>query len=506
MPSRNIAVVLLLAILTFVGIWTFRNLRRAPLPLEPAISGQVTGPHGPIAEARVRWQAQTDFTLTDSSGRFALPKTANTKRITAWKKGFFIGSAEFGRGVLTIRLTPLPGKDNEKYQWVDPTPGSEKHACANCHAEIFREWSTSQHARSVTGYHFRNLYEGTARDGKTPAGWGLLRDHPDGAGVCASCHAPTVRDDDPALFDLTRAKGVNAQGVHCDYCHKIAETAIRFDGRAHGRFNLDLLRPKEGQLFFGPLDDSAQGDDALLPLYRDSRYCASCHEGVVFGVPVYTTYSEWLASPARKAGKHCQDCHMTPTGKMTNFAPGHGGVERDPRTLANHRFFQGSLQEMLRDCLKVKVTVSATPKEIISLVRLEVEGAGHAVPTGFVDRHLLLIVECLGADNRRLSPRAGPILPSAAGPTWEGKAGRLYAKLLKGLKGNSPAPFWRAEPRPNDTRLLPGKSDETKHSFPPGVMRIRVRILYRRFWEEDAQRKGWPNGDLVIFEKTYSTR
>ena len=43
---------------------------------------------------------------------------------------------------------------------------------------------------------------------------------------------------------------------------------------------------------------------------------ASGHEGVVFGVHVYSTYSEWLDSPARKQGRHCQDCHMKPTGTM----------------------------------------------------------------------------------------------------------------------------------------------------------------------------------------------
>ena len=71
-------------------------------------------------------------------------------------------------------------------------------------------------------------------------------------------------------------------------------------------------RPK--QLFFGPLDDVDRGEDAFSPLYRESRYCASCHEGIVFGVHVYSTYSEWLSSPARRAGKQCQDCHMAPTG------------------------------------------------------------------------------------------------------------------------------------------------------------------------------------------------
>ena len=57
-------------------------------------------------------------------------------------------------------------------------------------------------------------------------------------------------------------------------------------------------------------------DDAFSPLYRQSRYCASCHEGTVLSVHVYSTYSEWLASPARREGKQCQSCHMAPTGTL----------------------------------------------------------------------------------------------------------------------------------------------------------------------------------------------
>src|SRR5262249_55033579 len=157
-----------------------------------------------------------------------------------------------------------------------------------------REWSAGGHARSATGHHFRSLYDGTSWEGKANVGWGLLTQHPDGAGVCSSCHAPALRDDDPALLDLRRVSGVAARGVHCDFCHKVAGFGGDMSGLSHGRFNLRLLRPSQEQLFFGPLDDVDRGEDAYSPLYRDSRYCAACHEGVVFGVHVYSTFSEWL--------------------------------------------------------------------------------------------------------------------------------------------------------------------------------------------------------------------
>jgi hypothetical protein len=45
--------------------------------------------------------------------------------------------------------------------------------CANCHAEIYREWTASAHSRSATGRRFRNLYDGTDWNGDAGVGWGL---------------------------------------------------------------------------------------------------------------------------------------------------------------------------------------------------------------------------------------------------------------------------------------------------------------------------------------------
>ena len=281
-------------------------------------------------------------TLTDAHGRFLLPDVPGT-RLTAWKSGYFIaGSRPTARP--DLRLTTLARDDDETYSWVDPTPLPGSEHCGNCHAAIHQEWAQSGHARSATGKHFRNLYDGSDWHGQK-AGWSLLDEHPDGAGVCSSCHAPTVRDGDPALFDLRKVQGVDVHGVHCDYCHKVAGLGEGQIGLGHGRFLHRLQRPRQGQLFFGPLDDVDRGEDAYSPFYRDSRYCAACHEGVVFGVHVYTTYSEWLKSPSRRAGLNCQDCHMKPTARMTNIAPGHGGIRRDPSTLANHTFWDGSQEE-----------------------------------------------------------------------------------------------------------------------------------------------------------------
>ena len=36
--------------------------------------------------------------------------------------------------------------------------------------------------------------------------------------------------------------------------------------------------------------------------------------------------------------------------------------------------------------------------------------------------------------------------------------------------------------------------------------RLRVRVLYRRFWQEVARVKGWPDRDLVVLERLIEAR
>jgi cytochrome c554/c'-like protein len=506
---RTLALLLSLAGLVGVGAWlvfVHGPAGRVDTPHQDAsadLSGTVLA-DGPVAGACVRFQGTASSTLTDDAGRFRLPRQAGVTRVTASKEGYLIAGAAADALPPSLTLTRLPETDNEDYRWVSSSPGAGRHDCGNCHEEIYREWSTSAHARSANGKHFLNLYDGSDWDGRKDVGWSLLRDKPNGAGVCNSCHVPTMPFGADAYFDVRNAKGVAAQGVHCDYCHKIAGVGDGPLGISHGRFNLRLLRPAEGQLFLGPLDDVDRGEDACSPLYRDSRYCASCHEGTVFGVAVYTTYSEWQTSPAGRAGKQCQTCHMAPTGRMTNIAPGHGGVERDPATLANHRFFAGGPAEMLRAAVTLSGSARRDSAAVRAAVEVRADGAGHRLPTGFIDRHLLLVVEAFDGSGKSLPPKEGPVLPSVAGRALAGRAGKLYAKLLKDFDGHSPAPFWKADPDMIDTRLLPGEADRLTFVFPEGAARLRLRLLYRRFWQQVTDEKRWPDKEIVVAEREVS--
>jgi hypothetical protein len=472
------------------------------------ITGRVVDRQQAISGARVRWKGTLEFTTTDAAGRFRLPAAQSSLPLTAWKEGYLIGSAAAARDDVTIELVPLPRVDNADYAWVDPTPnGAQPQNCGNCHPEIYDQWQHGGHAHSATNPRFLDLYgdgDGDAKRG-SHGQWNLLAELPHGAAVCGSCHAPSLEFDDPASEDMRLVEGTSARGVHCDFCHKVRDVSAEQLGLSHGRFGMRLLRPRQGQLFFGPLEDVDRGEDTFSHVQRESRYCAACHEGILFGVHVYQTWSEWQASPARRQGLECQSCHMAPDGHLANIAPNMGGIDRDPRSLANHDLFPGGQLAMLRRALAMDIRVERGQDEVECRVELMARGVGHRVPTGFVDRHLILVVEAFDSAGDLLSPAEGNQLPAAAGDV-AGQAGKLFGRWLHDEKGHGPVPFWRAAGEGADTRLQPERAEFMTFAFPEAATRLRVRLIYRRFWQEVAQAKGWLDDALVVFDREVAAK
>jgi hypothetical protein len=463
------------------------------------VEGTVTDASGPVAGAIVRWQGGSQCTRTNAEGHFRVAGRRSSRPLTAAlpDRPIAVGSARRPH----LQLPPMPKDDNDDSAWIDPSPNPERRLqCANCHAEIHDEWSKSAHGNSAKNRKFLSLFAGTAGAGTPDESWNLLKEHPLGSGVCASCHAPTLTSPD-LDYDVRQARGVDLHGVHCDYCHKIAEAPTDKLGTRFGRDGYRLARPKGNeQLFFGPLDDAVRAGDTFVyaPFYKKSEYCASCHEGVIFGVHVYGTYSEWLASPAKRQGQECQDCHMTPTGTMTNIAPGKGGVERDPRTLASHGFPGGAL-DMLKKCLDVKTTAARRGQEVDVTIEVQTRNVGHRVPTGFIDRHLILIVDAKDERGHAVSLRSGAALPPREGSAFAGRPGWIFGKQHLDPEGR-PIPFWKTAHEIIDTRLSPEEPEIRRFAFAGDTATIRVRLIYRRFWAEAAALHDLSDNDIVVME------
>ena len=399
----------------------------ALLPARPA-TGTMMAQGWAAPGACVRVKGTAYVTQADEKGLFTLPLLG---RWTAHLPGHFIAGLPARHGA-RLELRPLPEQDHREYAWVDPTPG-HAGACADCHATAYTGWVSSGHARAATSAEFQSYYAA------------LLQEKPNGSGVCSSCHAPGLADDDPALFDLRQVRGALA-GVHCDFCHKVAALQPQGTiGLTHGRYLLKLLRPREGQLFFGPLPDVDRDEDAYSPLYRDSRYCAACHEGNVFGVSVYTTYSEWQASPAARRGQQCQHCHSKPDGS------------HPPRTTP-HSFWDGDQRAMLQRCLQLEVGLGDSEVEL----RLTARDVGHRVPTGFIERQLKLTWEYRDAKGQVLARRQAVFARKVSGRFWHGETGE-------------------------DTRLRPEVPWVWREALPAGTQSVQTRLTHERFQTQASQ-------------------
>jgi hypothetical protein len=190
---------------------------------------------------------------------------------------------------------------------------------------------------------------------------------------------------------------------------------------------------------------------------------------------------------------------MAPSGHFTNIAPGTGGIERDPQSLASHGF-PGSDTEMLRRCVKMEVDCEPRNGGVHVAITLRAEHVGHRVPTGFIDRHLLMVVDAYDRAGAVVPLIDGPRLPAVAGK-WAGAAGYLYGKLLQDDTGKAPLPFWLPGSTMTDSRLSPATPDRRAFLFGAPAARVEVRLWYRRFWQQVADARGWTDNDVLVHQR-----
>ena len=161
---------------------------------------------------------------------------------------------------------------------------------------------------------------------------------------------------------------------------------------------------------------------------------------------------------------------------------------------------------MLKDCLSVEARIEAATEGVQVNVQVKTHNVGHRVPTGFVDRHLILLVSATNAAGQPVNLTTGPTVPNIVGEDLAGHAGRLYAKQLTDFAGRQPVPFWRARPEFLDTRLFPNQTDRAEFLFPTTVRQVRIRLVYRRFWQQVADSKGWRDNETTIYDRRFVTR
>lgn len=507
----------------------------------------------PVAAATVRIQTTDRAVRTDPAGRFELD-AAEIVRLTAWAPGYYIaGGEDHAPGTeTTLTLLPVPAADNADYEWLTVTADGteEDQGCAACHSRIANDvpfalpvdqWNADAHGASARNARFLTMYFGTDingrqspptryvtnRDyGRVPVapdptvpyyGPGYVLDFPDSSGNCATCHVPVAATEDPYGVDLRNLVGVETEGITCDLCHKVwdveldPETTLPLPNRP-GVLSLDFLRPADGhQLFAGPFDDVAPGEDTYSPLQTTSAYCSACHFAVFWDTVVYDSYGEWLRSPYSdpENGQTCQDCHMPTTGATVFARPDAGGLERDPETIRSHLMPGAGDEELLRGAVSVSADVMRRGPDVATEVTIANDGAGHHVPTDSPLRHLILLVTATDAAGTALAQVDGPVLPDWAGVGdpetghYAGLPGTAYAKVLEELwTGVSPtAAYWNPTLLVSDNRIAALESDTTRYEFAApavGPVMIEIALLFRRAYMDLMEQKGWAVPDIEV--------
>ncbi|MGD8555486.1 MAG: carboxypeptidase regulatory-like domain-containing protein [Anaerolineales bacterium] len=524
-------------------------------PRHAGFSGIVVDQDGePLAGAIVRIKATAQMTTTDSEGRFRLTPDdpLESAYLTAWVTGYYINGLEAQAGTddHQIVLHHHHQTDNKEYEWLSAfsSAGSESN-CQNCHADPtgenlalpFTEWAQDAHALSAQNPRFLTMYSGTnmAGDQSPLTQYGTNRDYglfplrpdlsqpyygpgykldfPDTEGNCAACHTPAASVNAPYETDPTSVTGVGAEGVACDFCHKIwdvvldPETGLPYPNMP-GVLSIEFRRPPgEHQFFSGPYDDVAPGEDTYSALQNQSQYCAPCHFGVFWDTTIYNSFGEWLESPYSdpETGQACQDCHMPHVGATYIALPEEGAVERDPDTIFSHLMPGAADQTLLENAVTLSATAALEDSQILVDVRLVNDLTGHHVPTDSPLRQMILLVRALDGQGNELVLLEGPTLPDWAGEGdpddgyYAGLPGVGYARILEELwtEISPTGAYWNPTRELSDTRLAAMAEDENSWIFAApadGEPVIEIRLLFRRAFIDLMDLKGWETPDIQM--------
>jgi len=116
------------------------------------------------------------------------------------------------------------------------------------------------------------------------------------------------------------------------------------------------------------------------------------------------------------------------------------------------------------------------------------------------------VVEASDDAGQALAQTAGPMVPEWGG-NLSGEPGMGFAKLLRDVvTGEWPVvSYWKQAIILDDTRLPALGSETTIYRFDlpaSGGANITARVVFRRLFQEIAERYGWQLGEIVMEQTT----
>lgn len=454
-----------------------------------------------------------------------------------WVVAALPGHRSVGTELLGDLPSPIPLElaavqtDNPAWEYGDPGVGGGETSleCSHCHQRLVEQFGGSAHRRAAKNPWVRDVYT-AERVAEQP-----------GHGGCADCHAPGIPGPAGGGHDLLSAEGLAYdEGVHCDFCHKVADVDLDRPPGVGGRMVLGRPLEEPGLMGFEPVMYGPYPDvlnpfmgGSWAPVFSESRYCAGCHEYTQQGpsgpFPVHTTFSEWKAS-TYAAATPCQSCHMPPIEAanaadmdLMGLEPSRAaGFARPPGAVRSHRFDGPHTARggptLLESAASVGLERVESSEGRLS-VRLTVKnvGAGHSLPTGEPLRAVLAVVEATCAGDP-LTLLDGPTLPATAGGEagparrlpgdgellrpLAGAPGLAFERVLVGNDGQEHVHHGAAVGVARDTRLKAGEERTATLMFavPEGCAQpsAEARLVYRPVPLALAQARGWDARDWLM--------
>ncbi|MGB0990656.1 MAG: multiheme c-type cytochrome, partial [Halarcobacter sp.] len=409
--------------------------------------------------------------------------------------------------------------------------------CKSCHNEIFNQWANSNHKNLVGSNPYYMLLEAIAGEveGEEFRQWCMGCHNPSGltTGLSRTSHnmnenslANTLFEKDGKnLVDNYKKHGNSRleEGVSCLTCHRITDAS----SVGNSSYTLDLtnrnkypFEDDESTLgeYLGHKFINAKPDEHkksyMKPLYKDPKYCASCHDETspITDKKIVSTYQQWKESPYnnpndKSKNKTCIDCHMTNL-KNNKFSPlkgtsTNGGVIKDDvkvHYFAGSNHFLAGLkdkkgEDQIIQLLKTSAQLDVNIKDNQVHVGVKNVGAGHHLPTGVADfRELWLDIT--------IKDTNGKTVFSSGKLKEDGNLGvdaRPFMKVFGDENGNPVGlMFWKYKTLLKDTRI-PAKERrvesyklEENLAYP---LNVRVKLNFRIYpqWVTDAVKKAFPS-------------
>ncbi|MFQ5449927.1 MAG: multiheme c-type cytochrome [Nitrospinaceae bacterium] len=350
-------------------------------------------------------------------------------------------------GVLFLSHHAASGEENPPTKKIpdvqlNPLGMSPSAECGKCHKDIYKSWENSLHARATNN----------------PVFWAaFLQAHFKNVEVannsCLRCHAPAAK----FLYDFKLEKPLTREGINCDFCHSISSLEPAGSPSPY-RHEFDLVKQ-------GPLKnvESPVHRTRYNPLFKQSRFCAGCHELTTpGGTPLIETFSEWQQGPYPAKGIHCQNCHMRKIpGKIVGE-----GIKQTPETeISSHDIAGGHSLSMRGASLKLEIKDIRINKQKMEVVLdLTNVGAGHKIPTGLPSKKLMLRVGVQTTDGETIRVKEKIYhkhIVDSRGNLIDNDADLMLGRDLKMIFDNRIGPMERRRehftffvPHPQDKRVF----------------------------------------------------